>query len=203
MKLIKASSFITLLLAMMPAAYSQSVTGSVVGTVADSGGAVIINAKVELINNISRQKRDFSTSNSGSFEFTNMIPGVYNLKIAHAGFKPSEQIVTISAQERVDVHTVRLSVGDVTTTVEVAAEAAHVDTSSSNRSQNVNLTQITDTPVRGRDFMGVLKTLPGVQDLGNHDSRGWGGNVPTINGGQMGQVVVLLDGIVRDRKSVV
>ena len=198
MKLIKELSLFTCLslLAISSVAYSQTVTGSVVGTVADPGGAVIVGAKVELINSISKQVREFKASSAGSFEFTNMIPGVYTLKITNPGFKPTEQVVTISAQERVDVHTVRLSVGDVTTTVEVQAEVAHVDTSSSNRAQNVNLTQITDTPVRGRDFMGVLKTLPGVQDLGNHDSRGWGGNTPTINGGQMGQVVVLLDGIV-------
>ena len=196
MKLFKAVPCLALLPFLLTAAHAQSVTGSVVGSVADAGGAVIVGAKVELINNISKQTREFATGSSGDFEFTNMIPGAYVLKIAQAGFKVSEQAVTISAQERVDVHTVRLSVGDVSTSVQVQSELAHVDTSSSDRAQNVNLTQITDTPVRGRDFLAVLKTLPGVQDIGNHDSRGWGGNTPTINGGQQGQVVVLLDGIV-------
>jgi len=78
----------------------------------------------------------------------------------------------------------------------VLAEAAHVATDSSDRSQNVNLQQIADTPIRGRDFKAIVKTLPGVQDLDPHDSHGWGTAVPTINGGQMGQVVVTLDGIV-------
>ena len=197
MKLFKVVLCLTLLLPLVTVtASAQSVTGSVVGAVADAGGAVIVGAKIELINSISQQTREFVSGSAGNFEFTNMIPGTYVLKITQAGFKISEQSVTISAQERVDVHTVRLAVGDVSTSVQVQAELAHVDTSSSDRAQNVNLTQIADTPVRGRDFLAVLKTLPGVQDIGNHDSRGWGGNTPTINGGQQGQVVVLLDGIV-------
>ena len=187
----------SLLLAFVPVAKAQTVTGSVVGSVADSGGAIVVGAKVTITNAISKQTREFASNSSGDFEFTSLIPGAYSLKIVHPGFKGYEQQnLTISSQERVDVHTIRLTVGDVINTIEVQAEAAHIDTSSSDRAQNVNLTQIGDTPVRGRDFLAVLKTLPGVQDLGAHDSRGWGGNTPTINGGQMGQVVVTLDGIV-------
>ncbi len=184
------------LLAFASVMSAQSVTGSVTGTVADPAGAVVAGAKVQLTNSISKQTRDFTTSSSGAFEFSSLIPGSYSVRVTQTGFKASEQNVTVSAQERVDLHTLRLTVGDVATSIEVQSEAAHVATNSSDRAQNVNLTQIADTPVRGRDFMAVLKALPGVQDLGNHDSRGWGGNTPTINGGQMGQVVVTLDGIV-------
>ncbi len=163
----------------------------------EPGGSVIVGAQVRLTNDISKQVREYKTDSNGNFEFGSILPGGYSLKIIQPGFKAYEQQnVTVSAQERVDVHTIHLSVGDVSSSVEVQAEAAHVGTDNSDRSQNVNLRQIQDTPVRGRDFLGVLKTLPGVQDLGNHDSRGWGGNVPTINGGQQGQVVVTLDGFV-------
>src|SRR3954453_16514292 len=185
------------LLAALPVVNAQTVTGSVTGSVVDATGSAIVGAQVQLINNVSGQAREFLTSATGSFEFSGILPGSYSVKISRPGFSTLEQQnVTVSAQERVDLHTLRLAVGAVNTSVEVLAEAAHVATNSSDRAQNVNLAQIGDTPVRGRDFLGVLKTLPGVQDLGNHDSRGWGGNVPTINGGQQGQVVVTLDGIV-------
>ena len=94
------------------------------------------------------------------------------------------------------MHTLKLSVGDVTTSVSVMAEVAHVATDSSDRATNVNTQQINDTPIKGRDFKAIIKTLPGVQDLDAHDSRGWGTATPTVNGGQMGQVVITLDGIV-------
>jgi hypothetical protein len=180
----------------MPAANAQTITGSVFGSVADSGGGVITNAGVQLTNDVSKQSRSFITDSNGDFQFNSIIPGAYTLRIAHPGFHPYEQNVTVSAQERVDVHTLKLTVGEVTTSVNVQAEAAHVATDSSDRAQNINLAQINDTPVRGRDYLGLLKTLPGVQDIANHDLRGWGADSPTINGGQMGQIVITLDGVV-------
>jgi hypothetical protein len=192
-----AITLMSLLLALLPAANAQTVTGSVSGTVVDSGGAVVVGASVQLINDISKQIREYKTGGSGDFEFVAMIPGGYSLKVIQPGFKTYQQTnVTISSQERVDLHTIKLTVGDVSTSIEVAAEAAHVATDSSDRSQNVNLQQIMDTPNRGNDFKAVIKSLPGVQDLNNHDSRGWGGNEATVNGGQAGQVVITLDGIV-------
>ena len=194
-----AASLMFTLLALMPAANAQTVTGSLSGTVVDAGGAVVVGAKVQLISDLSKQAREFTTSSTGDFEFTGIIPGGYSLKIAQPGFKTYEQKnVTVSSQERVDVHTIKLTVGDVSTSIEVQSEAAHVATDSSDRAMNVNLQQIADTPTRGRDFKAIVKTLPGVQDLSNHDSRGWGGDTPTVNGGQQGQVVVTLDGIVSE-----
>ncbi len=192
-----AITLMSLLLALLPAANAQTVTGSVSGTVVDSGGAVVVGASVQLINDISKQIREYKTGGSGDFEFIAMIPGGYSLKVVQPGFKTYQQTnVTISSQERVDLHTIKLTVGDVSTSIEVAAEAAHVATDSSDRSQNVNLQQIIDTPIKGRDFKAIIKTLPGVQDLANHDSRGWGSETPSVNGGQQGQVVITLDGIV-------
>src|SRR6266853_4784258 len=97
-----------LLLALLPTANAQTVTGSVTGTVVDSAGAVVVGAQVELINNVSKQAREFKTSSTGSFEFSGILPGGYSLKITQPGFKTHEQQnVTVSAQVRVDVHTIR------------------------------------------------------------------------------------------------
>ena len=85
--------------------------------------------------------------------------------------------------------------GNVSTSIEVQAEAVHVQTDSSDHAIDVNLKQIQDTPIRGRDFQAIIKDLAGVQDLGTHYSRGWGTQTPTVNGGQQGQVLLTLDGI--------
>src|SRR6266496_3487649 len=55
------------LLAAMPAAYSQSVTGQITGTVADSAGAVIPGAVVKLTNDLSQQIHTFNADSNGSF----------------------------------------------------------------------------------------------------------------------------------------
>ncbi len=183
-------------LASLPALNAQSVTGQITGTVVDSTGGSVVNAVVKLTSDLSQQARTFPTDANGGFIFTNLVPGSYSIHISMPGFKAYDQkAVSVSAQERVDLHRIGLQVGDVTNTVTVEAEAAHVATDSSDRAVNVDLKQIEDTPVRGRNFEGILRTLPGVQDLNTYDTRGWGSGSPTINGGRTGQVLMTLDGV--------
>lgn len=190
------ASLLFLLLATLPLAYSQSVTGQISGTITDPAGAVVIGATVQLTHDLSKQVHEFKTEANGAFVFIGLIPGTYSLRVTQAGFKAfSQRDITVASQERVDLHEIKLSVGDVTTSVEVSGQSVHVATDSSERSVNVNLIQILDTPVRGRDFLATIKALPGVQDIGTHDNRGWGQAMPTINGGQMGQTLLNIDGI--------
>ena len=187
-----------LLMAMLPSVLlnAQSVTGQLSGTVTDPGGAIIAGAQVQLTNDLTKQTREFTSEQNGSFVFTGLVPGGYSLHIAQPGFKAfDERGITVSSQEKVDLHNLRLQVGDVNTAIEVSAQNVHVQTDSSDRSVGVNLIQLADTPVRGRDFLGSIKALPGVQDIGTHDQRGWGQGMPQINGGQMGQTLLSLDGI--------
>lgn len=189
--------FVLLLAALLvPSTFAQSVTGQLSGTVTDQGGAVIAGTQVQLTNDLTKQAREFTSEQNGSFIFTGLVPGAYSLRIAQPGFKAfEERSINVSSQEKVDLHSLRLQVGDVNTAIEVKAESVHVQTDSSDRALGVNLIQLADTPVRGRDFLASIKALPGVQDIGNHDQRGWGQAMPQINGGQMGQTLLSLDGI--------
>ena len=197
MKLLLSAGVIVLcLLAMLATINGQSVTGQISGTVTDQAGAVMVGVRVQLTHDVSQQVREFTTETNGSFVFTGLVPGSYSLHVAQTGFKAyDERAIIVAAQERVDLHDVRLSIGDINQSVEVSAQTVHVATDSSDRSVAVNLLQIEDTPIRGRDFLATIKALPGVQDLSAHDARGWGVAMPTINGGQMGQTQLNLDGI--------
>lgn len=76
MKLMRSATYLSiLLLALTPAAYSQSVTGSVSGTVVDAGGAIVVGASVTLTNDISKQAREYKSASTGEFEFISMLPG--------------------------------------------------------------------------------------------------------------------------------
>ena len=187
---------IVCLLATLPAVNGQSVTGQITGTVADAAGAVVPGAAVKLTNDLSQQVHTFTADANGSFVFTSLVPGTYSLRITQAGFKVYAQTgILVAAQERVDLHELKLSVGDVTSTVEVQGQSVHVATDSSDRSMSISLQQIQDTPTRGRNPVNLIMTLPGVQTLASNDYRGWsGGGIPAVNGGQTGQVVLSLDG---------
>ncbi len=185
------------LLALLPTASAQSVTGQISGIVVDSAGAVVPGASVQLIHDLSQTVRAFTTEPNGSFVFTGLVPGTYTLRVTHPGFKSADQKgITVAAQERVDLHEVHLEVGEVTNTVTVQADAVHVATDSSDRSMDLNLKQIEDTPTRGRNPVSLIMTLPGVQALAqSYDYRGWnGGGIPGVNGGQQGQIILNMDG---------
>lgn len=178
-------------------ALGQSVTGQVSGIVVDQSDASVVGAEVRLTHNITKQVRTFTTDGTGAFIFPNTLPGEYTLRITMAGFKAYEQRgIAVNAQERLDLHEIKLSVGEVSSTVEVQASMVNVQTNSSDRSISIGLQQIADTPTRGRNPLSLIMTLPGVQTVASNDFRGWsGGGIPAVNGGQNGQVILNLDGV--------
>jgi hypothetical protein len=170
-------------------------SGQITGRLADPGGAVITGARVQLTNELSGQTREFLTDANGNFTFANVPPGNYTIKVAHPGFKTYEQKgLNVGAVEKVALPEIMLQVGDVTTSVEVQASSVRVATDSSDRGVSVTTRQIEDTVTKGRNFMLLMATLPGVQDLNQNDSRGWGTGSPTLMGGQSGQKMLVLDG---------
>ena len=50
-------------------------------------------------------------------------------------------------------------------------QSVHVATDSSDRSIDINLHQIEDTPTRGRNPVSLIMTLPGVQSIGLSGGR--------------------------------
>jgi hypothetical protein len=197
MKIISAACVSLLFLMALAADLdAQTVTGSITGTVVDSAGALVVGADVQLTNQITKQVREFHTSGNGTFAFPDLVPGTYDVRISHPGFKTYLQHgITVGTLEKVDLHSLALDVGDVTTSIQVEAQAARVSTDSSDHSTDVNLMQIQQTPIRGRNFEAIVKALPGVIDTNTYDTRGWGTGNATINGGQQGQVLVTLDGM--------
>ena len=152
-----------MMLAIPLSLHAQSVTGQVSGTVLDASGGAVAGAEVKLTHTQSQQVRSFTTDSNGSFNFTNIVPGVYNANVTMAGFKTYEQKnIIVAAQERIDLRDIRLQVGDVSSTVEVQAAAVNVQTTSSDRSISITTRQIEDTPTRGRNPLSLIMTLPGV-----------------------------------------
>src|SRR5690349_13531903 len=114
------------------AVYGQSQTGQISGVVADQSGAIVGRAKVQLIHELTQNTRDFTTEANGVFVFTNLIPGEYTIRIEQPGFKTYEQAkITVSPSERVDLHQITLVIGRTSESIVVTAEAARVQTSSS------------------------------------------------------------------------
>ena len=70
-----AAAIVFPLLAMLPTANAQSVTGQIAGTVVDPAGAIVAGASVRLSHDLSQQVHQFVTESNGAFLFTGLVPG--------------------------------------------------------------------------------------------------------------------------------
>ncbi|HTZ83082.1 MAG TPA: TonB-dependent receptor [Candidatus Acidoferrales bacterium] len=107
-----------MVLVSISVARAQSVgnSGSVDGTVTDTSGAVIPNAKVEIRNPVSGYDRSATTDKTGRFQFTNVPFNPYHLTITAEGFSPFVQdveprsTVPVTVQARMNIATSNTSV---------------------------------------------------------------------------------------------
>jgi hypothetical protein len=172
-------------------------TGQISGTLTDSSGGSVINAKVEVINQKTAQVRTATSDSEGNFVVTELLPGTYSLVASASGFKKFGQTgIVLTANERVDVHKLTLEVGDVNQTVTITADPAFVKTESAERAGLIDEQQIQSVALKGRDYMGLVRLLPGVVDTANREAPGWNNLVGVnINGSRAGTLNLTLDGV--------
>src|SRR5258708_14555990 len=95
---------LTLLLAGL--SYGQAVTGSLLGTITDSSGAAVPNAKVTITDANTGISRTATTNESGNFSFVDLPPGTYRVATEQTGFKRAERAgadVIVNTTIRVDL----------------------------------------------------------------------------------------------------
>jgi hypothetical protein len=65
---------------------SQSTYGVILGTVTDTSGAGVANAKVTIINTDENTSRELTTNSSGEFDGENLLPAHYQVIVKSEGF---------------------------------------------------------------------------------------------------------------------
>src|SRR5690349_4927623 len=107
-------------------AAAQSSTSSVTGTVVDPAGNVIPGASVTLSNAQKNFTRTQTTTDNGSFAFSLIPPGQYQVEAEAKGFKKGI-LTDVSAQvAKPTTLTVQLEIGSVSESVAVSAGAGEV-----------------------------------------------------------------------------
>jgi hypothetical protein len=164
--------------------HAQGLTGQITGTVADAAGGVLPGATVIVTNAGTNLVRETLTGADGSFVFPDLLAGIYDVKVSMQGFKAFEQKgIPLGATDHVTLRKIELAVGQMEETVLVVGESPLVQTQTAARSGLIDRQQMDDIALKGRDFAGLLRLLPGVVDTSNRDAPGWGsmGGL-TING---------------------
>jgi len=145
-----------------PAAVAQSVSGTILGTVRDTSGAVISHAKVTVLNEGTGLTRTVNADNNGEYTAPSLPPGRYTVSSEMTGFKTlalSNIDVGVDQRVRIDM---KLEVGAMTESVSITAETPLLQTSSSELGTTVGDEQIEALPLNGRNFVSLTRTVPGV-----------------------------------------
>src|SRR5215207_1178748 len=185
--------FSLLVFAFSAVAMAQSTTtGSIGGVVSNPNKEVVPGASVT-VRNIGTNKEDTaSTDDSGRFKVANLQPGRYAVTVNSTGFSPMTQENVVVEVGRETSLEVALSVGPVTGTVDVSAEAPVINTTQQDFSTNINQTSINELPINGRRWSNFALLTPGAVPDGNFgliSFRGISGllNNNTIDGGDNNQ----------------
>ena len=111
--------------------YGQAgATGTVLGTVTDSSGAILPNVKVTVTNTQTNVAFRTTTSSSGDFYAPSLNPGSYSVAAEAKGFQKSfTSTFNLAVDQKVRID-LSLKPGAVTETMEVTAQAVTLDTDS-------------------------------------------------------------------------
>jgi hypothetical protein len=179
-------AIVTLALLCATPSLAQVVKGSISGTVTDPQGAVVSGATVKAINDATSATLATTSDSSGSFHF-NLIPvGTYRVELTATGFKTTVQNnIVVAAGRDSGLGAIPLTVGEVSTAVEVTADAPLIETTQSQVTNTFAGTQLTTfagvTENQGLDNLALF--IPGVvaaRDNGFSNTNG--GTGFSVNG---------------------
>lgn len=175
--------------------YAQVDTGTILGSVKDTTGAVIPGAQVTLTNTGTGRTQVQKTGASGEYTFSPIQIGHYSVSAQIKGFQRVEHTnVTVQVQQSVVVNFL-LPPGEITQTIAVTSEPPLLQTQNASVGQVIGQRSINDLPLNGRNFTFLAQLAAGVtQD--QEDTRGLGASGSfAANGLRPSQNNYLLNGV--------
>ncbi len=177
-------------------ASAQTFRGTILGTVTDTSGAAVLNAKVTAHNVDTGVDRSTDTTADGGYLIPELAVGIYTVTVELSGFQKSVTTgvrVDIAGERRVDA---TLKPGQVSQQIIVEGETLpQVDATSDTLGGTIENRQIEDLPINGRDYTKLLIMVPGAvgEPNGGGDSPGSYG-LFSANGSRGRSNNYLLDG---------
>jgi hypothetical protein len=184
------------LVVLAASARAQFDAATVLGTVTDPSGAVVPHVNVVLRNTATAVEQTASTDDQGQYRFVGVPIGHYRLEVTAPGFRPSVAAfeLEVGARQRVDV---QLKVASANSSVTATAEAAQLETDSSEHGQVVATQQIAALPLNGREYSQLLTLTTGVVPSPSEQSQSYSQREGSFNVNGLRSVYsnYLLDGL--------
>ena len=158
----------------------------------DSTGAVFAGAHVRVVNTATNVATSVTTDSAGRFLSVSLPPGPYEVIVEAAGFKRLQRSgIVLDVNQTLNLE-LTMEIGATTETVEVAARATLLDSTTSEMGQVVDNRSIVNLPLNERNAWGLVFLAPGV--TGSVGDKYNNVNI-SVNGGRPGSTNMMADGI--------
>ena len=149
--------------------FAQEFRGGLIGKVQDSTGARVASADVHIQAPESSIERRTTTDSDGSFRFTDLPVGVYELTVTARGFGNAKSEVTVQVGSVRDV-VATLAPPSVRASVSVSGEASSItmqplDTASPVHQAVISAHDLEELPLPNRSFANIAYLAPGTEPI--------------------------------------
>ncbi|HLJ86898.1 MAG TPA: TonB-dependent receptor [Candidatus Angelobacter sp.] len=154
--------FLPTLLALAAGLHAQTSTAALTGTIHDASNALVSKAVVTLANPETGVSRSAESDGQGRYNFSNVEPGRYELRVEHAGFRKTVQkdvVLAVGGSASLDLV---LQVGAVTESVTVTTTPPLIEGTSASLSRVIDQQAIESLPILGRNFVDFAELSSGV-----------------------------------------
>ena len=195
--------FVVVMLAGALRVHAQVSGATVSGIVTDAQGGAIAGVQVSARNLGTGLATETATNSAGAYTIPNLIPGDYQVTVSATGFSTAVTKLTLTVGQKQELN-LSLSVGQVSTQIEVAGAAQQVELSTSTVAGNVNEATVRELPLNGRDWASLATLEPSVVEarthldvthLGGGGGRGFGDQL-SVGGARPTQNSYRLDGAI-------
>ncbi len=163
-RLLSLCVLVLFVLSLSLSAWAQSTvgTGSIQGAVTDPTGAVVPGAKVMISNKATAAVIHVTASSGGNYSTGPIQPGDYIVRVEAKGFKTMNLPVTVQVGNTATAN-LQMQVGQENQIIEVQGSSVAVNTEQATVQGTINVDQIENLPVNGRNFLDLAQLEPGVQ----------------------------------------
>src|ERR1700694_5942274 len=137
-------------------------TSAIVGQVRDTSNAVVTGATVTIANPETGLRRNAKTDEAGRFNFPQLKPGTYSVKVEAQGFEPRQNDNVVSGLGQKQTVDFTLKVARSNEVVEVTSEAPLISPEDANTSTTLNAPALENLPNPGGDLTYPVQFAPGA-----------------------------------------
>jgi len=142
--------------------FAQGGRADLIGTVFDSGKAVLPGVTVSATSEATGLERQAVTGPEGKFAIATLMPGTYTIKAELSGFQPMTRTgVVLQVGQELTVN-LTLQIAGVAETLTVSAQAPLVESTSSRIGTNITSNEIDSLPSANRSQFSLMQTIPGL-----------------------------------------